>query len=129
MDKMIIFVCEHGAAKSILAATYFNQLACELGLNLHAVARGTNPDPVLSPQAVEGLLEDGLVPTESLPQILIDAEIKSAQRVITFCDLPAQYQQHVIIEQWADIPPVSENYAQARDAIVGRIRLLLNHFR
>ncbi|MGH9936946.1 MAG: hypothetical protein ACREAM_11915, partial [Blastocatellia bacterium] len=40
---VIIFVCEHGAAKSILSASIFNKLAGERQLNLRAIARGTNP--------------------------------------------------------------------------------------
>ncbi len=45
---IIVFVCEHGAAKSVIAATYFNKLANEKGLNLKAIARGTHPDQELS---------------------------------------------------------------------------------
>ena len=70
MKQKIIFVCEHGAAKSVIAASYFNKLANEKGLNLQAIARGTNPDQTLSPKTVKGLMEDGLQPTESIPQKL-----------------------------------------------------------
>ena len=61
-NPVIIFVCEHGAAKSIIAATYFNKLAREKGLDVSAVARGTHPDAELSQKAIEGLHEDKLVP-------------------------------------------------------------------
>jgi len=124
---MIVFVCEHGAAKSILAAAYFNQLARKMGLDLQAVARGTNPDNELSPQTVKGLSEDGLTPTETAPQKLTEADVQSAQRVIAFCELPTEYQGQAKIERWDDIPPVSENYEQARDAIVERIHQMLDH--
>ena len=123
---MIIFVCEHGAAKSILAAAHFNKLAGEKGLNLQAVARGTTPDQALSPIAVAGLQEDGLTPTESVPRKLSLAEVESAQQIIAFCELPVEYQEKASIELWDDVPPVSENYQQARDAIVERIGHLLN---
>jgi protein-tyrosine-phosphatase len=121
----VVFVCEHGAAKSILAAAYFNQFASEMGLNLHAVARGTHPDTHLSPQAVKGLSEDGLTPTESVPQKLTEADLQSAQQVIAFCELPVEYHGQTIVERWDDIPPVSENYAQARDVLVERVRQML----
>jgi hypothetical protein len=52
---VIIFVCEHGAAKSILSAAIFNKLAAERGLNFRAIARGTNPDPEISPKVARGL--------------------------------------------------------------------------
>jgi protein-tyrosine-phosphatase len=125
-NPIILFVCEHGAAKSILAAAYFNRLASERGLILRAEARGTNPDPELSPQTVTGLSEDGLVPTESAPQKLAAADIQSAQRVITFCELPVEPGGSVRMEYWNDVPPVSESYEKARDAILERIQIMLN---
>ena len=124
---MIVFVCEHGAAKSILAAAHFNKLAGEKGLNLQAVARGTNPDQALSPQVVIGLHKDGLAPTESVPRKLSLADAESAQRVVTFCELPVEYQDKAVIERWDGVPPVGENYEQARDAILERINKLINN--
>ena len=124
-DSVVLFVCEHGAAKSILAATYFNHFASEMGLDLRAVARGTNPDHDLSPQTVKRLSADGLTPTESVPQKLTGADIQSAQRVITFCELPAEVHQQIKVEYCDDVPPVSENYEKARDVIIERIRVVL----
>lgn len=123
---MIVFVCEHGAAKSIIAAAYFNQFASHMGLDVKAVARGTNPDPELSPQTVKGLADDALKPTESAPQKLTEEDLQSAQRVVAFCNLPAEYRRPIVLERWEDVPPVSEHYAKARDAIVERIRQMLN---
>ncbi|RPI96410.1 MAG: hypothetical protein EHM40_01460 [Chloroflexi bacterium] len=126
LNQTVVFVCEHGAAKSVLAAAYFNQLAHKMGLNLRAAARGIDPDEKLSPQAIKGLSEDGLTPTESVPQKLAEADIQSAQRVVTFGELPIEHHGQATIERWDDIPPVSENYAQARDAILARIRQMLD---
>jgi len=124
-NPTIIFVCEHGAAKSVIAATYFNKLASEQHLNIHAVARGTHPDKELSPKTIAGLREDSLIPTESIPKKLSLADVESAQRIIAFCELPVEYQNKVAIEQWDDIPPVSENYEKARDVIIARLNQLL----
>jgi len=117
-------VCEHGAAKSILAATYFNHFAAELGLDRRATARGTSPDRELSPATVKGLSEDGLTPTESVPRPLTKMDLESTERVIAFCDLPGQ-EPRTTVEYWKDIPPVSEDYVKARDLIIERIRKLL----
>jgi len=124
-EDLILFVCEHGAAKSILAAAYFNKMAGERGLHVRAVARGTNPDQELSPKTVEGLERDGLKPTETMPQRLTRAEVESAQRIITFCELPEEFQDAMIVEQWSDVPPVSENYGKARDSIVAKLNQLM----
>ena len=122
---MIVFVCEHGAAKSVLAAAYFNKLAGELQLDLQAVARGTNPDPEVSQQTIAGLANDGLSHIESRPQRLTDSELQSAQCVVAFCDLPAEIQTSSAVEFWRDVPPVSENYMRARDIIIDHIHQLL----
>jgi protein-tyrosine-phosphatase len=126
MDQvpLIVFVCEHGAAKSIIAAAYFNKLAGERNLNTLAIARGTNPDPELSPKTIAGLQEDGLTPTESKPQQLSLADLESSQQIITFCELPEEYQNNITLEHWNNIPPVSENYETARNAILHRLKQL-----
>jgi len=55
------------------------------------------------------LLEDGLTPIESVPRKLSLADVESAQRIITFCELPEEYQQKASVEQWNGVPPVREN--------------------
>lgn len=125
-EAKVIFVCEHGAAKSVIAAAYFNQLASQMGLDMRAVARGTYPDEEFSPQTLRGLAEEGLTPTELVPQKLTVTELQSAQRVITFCDLPAEYPQQTPGERWEDVPPVSKSYEKARDVIVEHIHQMLN---
>jgi arsenate reductase (thioredoxin) len=124
-DSVIIFVCEHGAAKSIIAAAYFNKFARERNLQFHAIARGTHPEQKLSPPALAGLKEDGLTPAESVPQKLSVADIESAQKIVSFCELPQQYQKKVVIEQWNDVPPVGENYEKARDMIIAKLKAMM----
>src|SRR5690242_15420164 len=43
--ETILFVCEHGSAKSVIAAAHFKRLAEQRGLPHRAIARGINPDP------------------------------------------------------------------------------------
>lgn len=124
--KTFIFVCEHGAAKSVIAAAYFNKLASEKNLAVRAIARGTNPDAELSPNTIAGLQADDLTPTESVPQKISPADVESAERIVTFCELPEEFQGRVGIERWDGVPPVSADYEQARDVIVERIHRLIN---
>jgi arsenate reductase (thioredoxin) len=51
-DPTVVFVCEHGAAKSVIATAYFNKLAAERGLRTRAIYRGVNPDSALSAAAL-----------------------------------------------------------------------------
>ena len=124
-NPVIIFVCEHGAAKSIIAATYFNKLAREKDLDVSAIARGTHPDSELSPKALTGLHKDGLAPIETVPQKLSTSDLESAQRIVTFCELPEEYRNKTPMEEWDDIPPVSEDFERARDVILRRLNTLL----
>ena len=136
-DPLIIFVCEHGAAKSIIAATYFNQLAKQTGVELKAVARGANPEHELSQSTIRGLAKDGLVPTESAPQQFTLDDMRSAQQIVSFCELPIEYKSmrtdgqppFSTTEQWDDVPPVSESYDKARDAIIAHINVLVDKIR
>jgi protein-tyrosine-phosphatase len=124
-NKNIIFVCEHGAAKSIVASAYFNKLAAEIELDIRSIARGTHPDAELGPKAVEGLANDGLSPTESIPQKLSLADVKSAQHIVTFCELPKELQDKTATEIWKDVPDISDGYEPSRDAIVERVKDLI----
>lgn len=126
---VIVFVCEHGAAKSIVAAAHFNKLAEEQHLAVRAIARGTNPDKDIAPKAVQGLQADGLVSTESAPTKISQADLVGAQRVITFCVLPDDYAGKVRVEHWDDDLPVSQDYDKARTRMVERIRLLLEELK
>jgi arsenate reductase (thioredoxin) len=126
---VIIFVCEHGAAKSILSAAIFNQLARERSLNLRAIARGTNPDPEISPQVAAGLRADGLASSESAPKKISKADLVGARRVITFCALPDDYPGSVQVENWDDVLPAIEDYGKARDKLAERIGHLLEELK
>ena len=123
--KKIIFVCEHGAAKSIVAATYFNKLAQERGLQVQALARGTNPDLGLSGYAVAGPLGDGLTPSQLTPQKLLPEELEAADFIVSFCELPEADVEKNHIEYWRNVPAVSEDYKKARDIILIRIEDVL----
>jgi arsenate reductase len=122
--ETVVFVCEHGSAKSVVAATHFNRIAAERGLNLRAISRGTAPDAELAPAAVKGLLGDGLSPKGSVPQQLEQKDLDLAARVVTFCEIPADLTARVPVERW-EVPPVSSDYAASRDAMLAHIEQLL----
>jgi len=124
-NKIVIFVCEHGAAESVIAATYLNKFAQEKRLQIQVLARGTNPAVGLSGYAVAGLLADGLIPSQLIPQKLSAEEFEAANRVIAFCDLTEADPVRNNIEYWDNVPAVSEDYAKARDIIVAKVRAVM----
>lgn len=126
---VVVFVCEHGAAKSVVAAAHFNKLARERGLDLRAIARGTNPDEEIAPKAVLGLQADGLTSSEPAPKKIAKSDLIGARRVITFCALPDGYTGEVKVESWDGVPSMDEDYGKARDWLVERINRLLEELR
>ena len=126
---VVVFVCEHGSAKSIVAVAYFNRLAEEQHLKVRAIARGTTPDKEIAPTVVKGLQAEGLKPSEAAPKKISQADLAGAQRVIAFCQLPDDYPGRVRVEHWDDMPPVSEDYGKARDQILERIGRLLDELK
>lgn len=114
----VVFVCEHGAAKSVVASQYFNKLAAERGLAIRSIARGAVPQAELSVSAVKGLQEDGLPPVAGTPRPLTAAEVRSSARVIAFdCEQPAMQALRGMDACWDDVPATGDDYARARDRI------------
>ena len=120
----ILFVCEHGSAKSVVAVAHFNQIAATRGLPFRAISRGTVPDAEMASAAIEGLLGDGLKPGEPFPTKLDQRDLDAAVRVVTFCALPPGLQARSPVEQW-EVPPVRTEYAASREAMLLRIERLL----
>ncbi len=123
--RRVLFVCLHGAAKSVVAAAHFRRLAAARGLDVVAVAAGLEPDPELAPGAVKGLAADGLEPGLSRPRPVTLYDLTSASRLVTFgCDVAPRAEQRR--EDWADVPAVSDGYEAARTRIVEHLRRLVD---
>jgi arsenate reductase len=125
-EPIIVFVCDHGAAKSVVAASYFNKLAHERNISIRAVARGTEPQKELAPSAENGLREDRLLPPEPRPRALTPEEAAHATRVVTFLSLPKEYYSLATVEEWRDVPATGDSYVNARNAIIVHLKKLLD---
>jgi protein-tyrosine-phosphatase len=122
----IVFVCEHGAAKSLIAATYFNKLAAERGLAVRASFRGVDPQDDLSVRAVAGLRADGLAIPEQKPLAIGSRDIAGATHIFAIgCQLPAGARSSGKAASWDDVPD-DQGYPAMRDAIVTHVRALLD---
>jgi arsenate reductase (thioredoxin) len=124
-ENTVLFVCLHGAAKSLIAASHLERRARERGVKIRAEFAGTEPDPALMPAAVAGLQAEGIDVRGRWPRSVTADDIRNASRVVSFgCDLGA-LAPGVPVERWDDVPAVSENYRAARDVIVSRLPTLL----
>ncbi len=124
--KKIIFVCEHGAGKSVVAAAYFNKLAKERNLDYVAECRGTNPDSIVSLKTQEGLTKDDVYDVNTKPTKLQLSDTTNAERIILFTTAPPGLNTKVKIENWSDIENVDSEYQKRRDAIIQKINSLLD---
>ena len=124
--KKIIFVCEHGAAKSVIAATYFNKLAKKRNINYVAECRGTYPDSVVSPAIKDGLTKDHVFDPTMQPRKLMASDTTNVERIILFTPLPTYMDGSIQTENWSQIENVDGDYSKRRDAIVKKINELLD---
>ena len=122
----VVFVCEHGAAKSLLATAYFNKFAQERGLPYRSTFRGTAPQEALSTRVVEGLRADGIAIPDGKPTALQSADISRATHIFAIgCALPAAATESGKASDWSDVPD-DQGYPAMRDAIVRHVRALLD---
>jgi arsenate reductase (thioredoxin) len=124
--RKIIFVCEHGAAKSVIAASYFNKLAKERNLDYVAECRGTSPDSVVSLKTQEGLTKDNVYDTNTRPTKLQISDTTNVERIILFTPPPPYLNTNIKTENWSDIENVDAEYSKRRDAILKKINILLD---
>lgn len=125
-NPAVVFVCEHGAAKSVIATAYFNKLAAERGLPSRATFRGTTPQDDLSVRAVAGLKADGLAIPSGKPTAISDKDVSDATHIFAIgCTLPDNASRSGKASDWSDVPD-DQGYAPMRDAIVRHVKQLLD---
>jgi arsenate reductase len=125
-QSSVVFVCEHGAAKSLIATAYFNKLAAERGLAVRATFRGVSPQEALSVRAVEGLRADGVPIPQGQPTAIGDDDVAAATYIFAIgCVLPGKAAGSGKAADWTDVPD-DQGYGPMRDAIVAHVRALLD---
>jgi arsenate reductase (thioredoxin) len=124
----VVFVCEHGNVKSLIAMQWFNRLAAERGLAVRAVSRGLTPENPVPPALRVRLKEEGFDVSDFEARALARADADGAARLVMIgVEAPAWARDsRTRVEVWSDIPPASEDYAASRDALKERIRALLS---
>lgn len=125
-EPTVVFVCEHGAAKSVIATTYFNKIAAERGLKARAVYRGVNPQTELSVGALKGLRDDGLTAPAQKPSPITQADVDAATVMFAIgCTLPSNATTSGKADTWDDVPE-DQGYGATRDAIKRHVERLID---
>jgi arsenate reductase len=114
----VLFMCPHGAAKSVLASAYFQRLAKERGLDVRVDARGTEPDPTVAPAVADHLTKNGYAVPVSKPQLVTAEELAAADVVVSLgCDLKGLPAPRGKLLKWDDVPGPGENFSGSVEAI------------
>ena len=123
----VLFICEHGTVRSLMATLLFERYAREAGLRMTAISRGTAIDSVVPPWLQRALTTDHFVLGAWHPQALSATDLASARYVVSF-DLPTAISAGARSPraQWDSLPSVSANYVAGRDAIDARVRRLVD---
>jgi protein-tyrosine-phosphatase len=126
-EKTVLFVCEHGTVKSLLAKVLFEEYAKEVGLDMQAISRGTRADSVVPTWMLQGLAADKVTLGAWRPQTLHPADLETASMVVSF-DVPATATAaaHVPLARWDGTPSVSKDYASGKEAIKMRVHQLVD---
>jgi arsenate reductase len=124
--QIVVFVCEHGAAKSVVAAAQFNQMAAERGLPFRAISRGTAPDATVPSRVTEGLKRDGLrLPEGFTPTALSGTDMAQAIRIVSFDVILPTMQDSSRFVRWDGLPVFNDGYDAANRAIMSMVESLI----
>lgn len=122
----VLFLCPHNAAKSVIAAAYFNHEAQAHGLSWRADSAGTEPSERVAPIVVQMLAEDGLDVADFQPHLVTAESLQLSQRVISIGCTPDELRTaNRPIEYWDDVPMVSQDPHGSREAIRRHITTLI----
>jgi len=121
----ILFLCPHGAVKSVIAAAYTAQFAEEKGLRVEVSNAGTEPDPAIPAKVIDLLAAHGLNVSNWQPKLVSNDMLERADRVISLgCDLEALQVPADKAQTWV-VPAPSEDLIACHDAIKSRVTQLI----
>ncbi len=132
-EPTVVFVCEHGSARSLLAASLFNRMAGERGLSVRALSRAASektadqrvPAPVATQMAADGFQVEDFKPTA-----LSASEASTATRIVTLqFDELLEAAKEAPVERWSDIGSPSLEYANTKRTIASHIHALLDQLK
>jgi arsenate reductase len=129
-DVAVLFVCEHGAAKSVLAAELLQLAAAAQRLRVVVRAAGIEPSAEIADGVLTLLPEQAAALQGRTPRRVTAADLDMAAITVTFnldpADLPARPRE---LLAWDDVPPVAGDPVAARAVIDGHIAELIDRLR
>lgn len=124
-NRSIVFVCQKGSVKSVMANLFFNRIAAAENLPHRAVSRGLTPEEEIPTAIAEALQKEGFDTARIVPQRLTKEDGTTASNVVGFCNVPSELADPAKTLLWLDIPPVSADYEKAKAAMQSLIKKLV----
>jgi arsenate reductase len=122
----VLFICPHGAAKSVMASAYFKHLAAERGIDVRTDAVGTEPAPEVGPAVAARLKQQGLAVPISKPRPVTSKDIAQADIVVSIgCDT-SKIPTTSKLRRWDDVPDFSDNFGAADAALRAKAQALVD---
>jgi len=125
----VVFICEKGSVKSLLAANLFNRMAEQRGLAVRAVSRAASDrtaDSKVPLGLARKMAEDGFEVAAFRPQAVSAAEAANASRVVVIgYDHDVEAVGNAPVERWNEVPAVGLDYGTAKRDLASHIETLL----
>jgi arsenate reductase len=123
----VVFVCEHGSVKSLVATEYFNLRAKARGLAYRAIARGTAPEPTVPRAVRDGLRSDGFDVSTFEPRKFQASDVERASLIVSFDqDIASIAGAQTRYLTWDDLPGVLTDHTRGKDEIVRHVDALID---
>ena len=124
---IVVFACVHNAARSQMAAAFFNRFAAPA--RARAMSAGTQPAARVHPEVVEAMREVGIDLVSAMPKLLTPAFLQDALLLVTMgCGETCPVVPGLRREDWVIADPKGEPMARVRairDAIRMRVEDLV----
>lgn len=125
--KTVMFICEFGTAKSVIARELFRRRATSRGIAVSAISRGLVIEDHITPGLRQSLTADGIDPYSEPFKVLQPQDWQRASVIVAFNPLPNTVPKSKV-RDWTDTPSVVSQYPAARAAMDRRIEALLDEF-
>ncbi len=125
--ETVLFVCEFGTAKSVIARELFRRRAASRGIDVAAISRGLVIEDHITPELRQRLTADGINPNAEPFQLLQLQDWQRAKVIVAFNPLPSVVPK-AKVRDWTDVPSVVSSYPAARADMDRRIEALLDEF-
>lgn len=123
---LVLFMCPHGAAKSLMASAYFQKIARERGLNIRVDSAGTEPDPELAKGVVAHLQKNGYAIPIAKPRAATARDMQSSDIIISIgCDLSKLSPAAGKVRDWT-VPDFSADFGRAEQSIREHVTKLVD---